>query len=517
MIRLTIIVALLISFFSLHAQVNKFSILIKNITVISADENGIKSQKSFVLTEGEILKYIGNSKPEISGEFAEIDGEGKFLIPGLIDSHVHLANTAGLNGTLKQKYPELVGLYFKQLPKSYLYFGFTTLIDLNNYAPNRINQITKSEIHPDIFTCGQQVEVMNDFMMEMEEYSLDERYQSGFLYDRYNSAIKFPDSIRLSEHTPQRIIADIKKQCGICAKIVYEDEASGLPVSWAKPTGNILKDLVAEAQKDNMPVVLHAPSIEGHKIGLEADARVFAHGFWNWTDDFSHFRDKKLNSKQKSVLKKIAQKQIGYQLTFRAITGESDLFNADFLFDNNLKHCFPKAYLDILKTEEGDWGRKKILARGDFLKSKNPEFYWAVRGKNQTDEMMWNEGFSIYKNRLNKVAKFMASNNAMLLFGTDTPAMNMVTNPPGYNGLLEIKHWYEAGIGLEQIFKALTFNNSKIFNLRDLYGSVEKGKIANLLILKDNPLNNIDAYNTIESVIVRGKVISRNDLSAENN
>ena len=130
---------------------------------------------------------------------------------------------------------------------------------------------------------------------------------------------------------------------------------------------------------------------------------------------------------------------------------------------------------------------------------------------------MWNEGFSIYRNRLNKVAIFMAKNNAMLLFGTDTPAMNMVTNPPGYNGFLEIKHWYAAGIGLEQIFKALTFNNSKLFNLRDYYGSVEKGKIANLLILNDNPLNNIDAYNKIENVIIRGRIISRKDLSAENN
>lgn len=518
MIRIKIIVPLLTIYFNLNAQENKLNILIKNITVISADDKAVKSQKSFVLTEGETIKYIGQSKPIISGEYKELDGEGKFLIPGLIDSHVHLANTAGFNGKLKQKYPELVELYFKQLPKSYLYFGFTTLIDLNNYAPNRINQIIKSEIHPDIFTCGQQVEVMNDFMMEMEEYSLDERYQSGFLHDRYNSAIKFPDSITLSEHTPQRIIATIKKQNGICAKIIYEDEASGLPVSWAKPSGGILKDLIAEAQKTNIPVVLHAPSLEGHKIGLEANVQVFAHGLWNWTADFSHFRDKKLNTEQKSILKKIAQKQIGYQLTFRTIVAEWDLlFKSDFLSDDNLKHCFPNAYKNILKTEDGEWGRKKILARGDFIKTKNPNLYRVVRGKHQTDEMMWNEALSIYKNRLNEVAQFMAKNNAMLIFGTDTPAMNMVTNPPGYNGFLEIRHWYGAGIGLHEIFKALTLNNAKIFNLGDLYGSIEKGKIANLLILNDDPLKNVDAYNKIESVIIRGKLIPREALSAENN
>ena len=64
------------------------------------------------------------------------------------------------------------------------------------------------------------------------------------------------------------------------------------------------------------------------------------------------------------------------------------------------------------------------------------------------------------------------------------------------------------------LFSAATFNNACAFNLQNLYGSVEKEKIANLLILNSNPLLNVEAYNDIDMVIIRGDLIERNQLSA---
>ena len=76
---------------------------------------------------------------------------------------------------------------------------------------------------------------------------------------------------------------------------------------------------------------------------------------------------------------------------------------------------------------------------------------------------------------------------------------------------------YEAGIPLETIFRAATFNNAKAFHLESFYGGVEIDKVANLLILKSNPLKSIKAYDDIEMVIIRGKMIAREELSASNN
>ena len=250
--------------------------LIKNITIISANGESVTSQLGYVLIEGDKIAYVGEKKPEGLGNHKELNGKGKFLIPGLIDSHVHLANTAGFNGQLKKKYPELVDAYFEQLPRSYLYHGFTTLIDVNNYAPSRIKKINQSPFHPDIYTCGNQVQVMDDFMMEMEEYPQAERYQFQFLHDTYNKEIVFPDSINLAAHTPEKIISEIKRQHGVGVKMAYEDEATGMLVSWAQPSEQIMTELVLEAQKQHIPVLLHAPSLEGHQFGFKTGVQIFA-------------------------------------------------------------------------------------------------------------------------------------------------------------------------------------------------------------------------------------------------
>ncbi len=516
--KVYILLIVAMSCLSCTAQDNEKNTLISDITIISTSFGNVTSTIGYVLIKGDKIKYVGNEKPKVSDNLVEINGTGKFLIPGLIDSHVHLANTAGFNGKLKNKYPELVDAYFEQLPKSYLYQGFTTLVDVNNYYPELVTKIKNSPYHPDIFTCGNQVKVMNDFEMEMQESSLESRYQSSFLHDKYNKGISFPDSINLNEHTPKRIIDDIKAQNGIGVKIVYEDEASGLQVSWAKPSKDIISDLVKEAQKQNIPVLMHAPSIEGHQMGLNAGIQIFAHGLWNWTDNFGEeLNNLVLTEEHKEVLQEIAQKQLGYQLTFRAITGEQDLISKKMISDDHLKHIYPKRYLEILKSEEGDWGRKKILGRSDFLKRTNPSAYNAMKGNHVNDKDMWPALYILYKSRLNIVSKFLAERDANFIFGSDTPAMNMFTNPPGYNGFLEMKHMFEAGISLDAIFKAATFNNAKAFHLETLYGGVEKGKKANLLILKSNPLKNINAYNNIETVIIGGELIPREEFSATNN
>ncbi|MFZ1371754.1 MAG: amidohydrolase family protein, partial [Ferruginibacter sp.] len=166
-------------------------------------------------------------------------------------------------------------------------------------------------------------------------------------------------------------------------------------------------------------------------------------------------------------------------------------------------------------TQEGQWGREKILGRANYLKEKNQAFYKAFRKDFISAGQMFTEGYKLYKYRINTVVKFLEDNHANLIFGTDGVAMNMYTNPPGYNGFLEMKHWAGAGISLETLFKAVTINNARTFHIDNLYGSVEKNKIANLVILDADPLKDVNAYNKIDYIIMRGEVIKREKLSAD--
>src|SRR5512133_1927838 len=67
--------------------------ILKNATLI--DGTGSKPiERGLVVIEGEKIVFVGKAedwkKPE-GKEFHEIDLTGRFIMPGLIDSHVHIA------------------------------------------------------------------------------------------------------------------------------------------------------------------------------------------------------------------------------------------------------------------------------------------------------------------------------------------------------------------------------------------------------------------------------------------
>ena len=52
-------------------------------------------------------------------------------IPGLIDSHVHVGNSAALDEEAIEAHRELCAKYRAQVPHVYLALGFTTVVDLS--------------------------------------------------------------------------------------------------------------------------------------------------------------------------------------------------------------------------------------------------------------------------------------------------------------------------------------------------------------------------------------------------
>ena len=106
----------------------------------------------------------------------------------------------------------------------------------------------------------------------------------------------------------------------------------------------------------------------------------------------------------------------------------------------------------------------------------------------------------------------MRERGASFVFGSDTPSSPTYANPPGYNGLLEIRRLAELGFSARQIFDSLTIDNARHFGLDDSIGTVEIGKKANLLILRHNPLDSVSAYDELDWVIVGGRPVDLADL-----
>jgi imidazolonepropionase-like amidohydrolase len=73
------------------------------------------------------------------------------------------------------------------------------------------------------------------------------------------------------------------------------------------------------------------------------------------------------------------------------------------------------------------------------------------------------------------------------------------------NGRLELQNWADAGVPLGLILRAATLDNAKALGLSREVGSIEVGKRADLLLLKDSPLMRISAYDSIETILISSR------------
>jgi len=135
-----------------------------------------------------------------------------------------------------------------------------------------------------------------------------------------------------------------------------------------------------------------------------------------------------------------------------------------------------------------------------------------------TPDAMMAEGYEkgpLRRERL--VVAYLAGKDANFLFGTDTPSGPTYGNLPGLNGYLEMQQLRKGGLSLTQMFKAATISNAKEFKLDSQMGTIEKGKIANLVLLKKSPLESLVAYDSIETVWVHGRAVAREGLAVGTN
>jgi imidazolonepropionase-like amidohydrolase len=96
-----------------------------------------------------------------------------------------------------------------------------------------------------------------------------------------------------------------------------------------------------------------------------------------------------------------------------------------------------------------------------------------------------------------------------ILAGTDTP------NPytyPGFSLHNELELLVKAGFTPMKALQTATLNPAQFLNLQDMLGTVERGKIADLVLLDANPLENIGHTQRIAAVVVSGRYLPKDEL-----
>ena len=87
-----------------------------------------------------------------------------------------------------------------------------------------------------------------------------------------------------------------------------------------------------------------------------------------------------------------------------------------------------------------------------------------------------------------------------IAFGTDTGV-----GPHGSN-LEELQHMVEAGMPPYEAIKSGTVGSSALLRISDEYGTIESGKMADIIAVKSNPLEDIKVMKQVSFVMKDGKV-----------
>ena len=89
--------------------------------------------------------------------------------------------------------------------------------------------------------------------------------------------------------------------------------------------------------------------------------------------------------------------------------------------------------------------------------------------------------------------------------GTDVGANPLCL--PGVGVHNELSMFVEAGLSPAEALKTATIHPAEFLKLSDDFGTVEIGKIANLLLVDENPLENIDGLRKVRAVVKRGALL----------
>ncbi|WP_339743886.1 amidohydrolase family protein [uncultured Maricaulis sp.] len=473
-------------------------LIIQHATLLSP-ERAAPLENAWVKVSGDRIIGIGTGPVE-SGDARVVDAEGAYLTPGLIDSHVHLYHATGLRARYTDDYASLYQGYMEQQPRSFLFYGFTTVIELNADAETNA-RFEAAPLHPHLVHCGQGIALSDGFMaLELEGAPVGDAYP-GYLIDSYANGL-VPEGANPAAHTPEAVVESVIRQGGQCIKLYYEEALwwpGGAP-DFRLPSVGIIRDVVQAAHAANLPVLLHATTPAGHEFALETGVDILAHGMWEWTGQT--FTDPRPSAEIADIARRVALSDIAVQPTFQTIRNTASLFDTSVLEAPRWADVVPAAYLDYLRGDAQVQRENFLTMFGDMI----------AEGSDAED---MGAAQSAFLERYKNLIWEMYVEHARFLFGSDTAVGGFGwASPPGLAGYWEMQNWVDAGISLPTLFRSMTIDNAAAFGLAGEIGSIEPGKRADILILRANPLVDVTAYDQIELVVLAGEVIERSSLSA---
>lgn len=248
-----------------HRDAKEPPLLFENVRVFVGDGRVLERQDVAVV--GDHIAYVaphGVRTPPPSVE--RIDGEGKTLLPGLIDSHVHVEKSGAPPWTFTK--PDAVHNL-----QAHLFAGATTVVDLGGTLTSLAATEARRQQHafagPDLYFAGPMVTVPEGYPV-----SLWRRMAPGILPGFFVRDVLVGATVAEvdSEKGARAVVQRIHDAGGHILKVVVTDTFAESRLS-----GTLLKTLVAEAHLRGLKVFAHVATPQEAVDAATAGVDVLAH------------------------------------------------------------------------------------------------------------------------------------------------------------------------------------------------------------------------------------------------
>lgn len=152
----TIIIVFLTTLTS-FGQTEKFDLIIKNAKVFDSNTGALSLNQTILIKGGSIVKVTSHQKKY--HDTKTIDAKGKLVTPGFVDAHIHLTDVYRSYGALPEYIPkDSLVVYRKRLSDAYLPYGVTSAM-IMGHSEKWLSPILSWHNDPqpnylDIYTTG---------------------------------------------------------------------------------------------------------------------------------------------------------------------------------------------------------------------------------------------------------------------------------------------------------------------------------------------------------------------------
>lgn len=428
------------------------TILVKNGRVIDGTANDPLLNTSILIENGQFTKITKGDGLGPS-EAVVIDATGKTVLPGLIDMHAHLLS--GGFDTLTEAIDSFDPPTQIRALKQMLYWGVTSVYNpvqpLDSGLHLRAQAAANSFPSPRLFISGPGFTA-----------------PGGWAGSLLPIARMEPSNLTEAEQQVN-CLADAAVDI---LKIYYDTQCCAFLNPLPKLDTAIMERIIGEAHHRKLRVMLHAYDNRYHKDALRAGVDILAHSAVTAPVDDEYLE---LAGTAKTLY-------LATLSVYRDAFDEKSL--RDFIAQDFVEKTVPKKTLDT-------------LAEGGPL----DDFAKVIKQPYMRDQ------FPTIQANLRKVFE----SGVAIGVGPDTGVMGAF---PGLSVHREMELMVEAGIPPAQVLVAATRIGAEYLGEQSL-GTIEPGKIADLVIVNGNPLEDIKDTRNIEMVIKEGCFIDRERLLEE--